>query len=230
MTSATTGQFRPLTDTILTLGATLLMGAIDADTFLEHGEVFVSAQTGNLVVGVVKLVTAGWQSAWTNGFVWGGYFLGCFVAQGLSERIGRGNRQRQMRWLMLFDVLAYTILASVQGKLLDPWLIFFLGIVAGYELTIFRQVGGVAINNGIMTGNTKTLATSCYQALINHDRQATQRVLRLVSVLVVFLTGCAIGVGLARLAAVDVLWVASGFKLLLLGWLFVPAAVEKPRK
>jgi len=228
MTPVTTRQFRPLTDTILALGATLLMGVIDADTFLEHGEVFVSAQTGNLVVGVVKLLTAGWQSAWTNGFVWVGYFLGCFVAQGLSERIAQGNHRRQMRWLMLFDVLAYAGIASFQVVLPDPWLIFLLGIVAGYELTIFRQVGGIAINNGIMTGNTKNLATSCYQALVNRDPLARQRVLRLASVLVTFLLGCAVGVWLAHLAALDVLWVASGFKLLLLAWLFVPAAMEKP--
>jgi hypothetical protein len=39
-----TATFRPLTQTILTLGATLVMGMIDADTFLNHGAVFVSAQ------------------------------------------------------------------------------------------------------------------------------------------------------------------------------------------
>ena len=49
----TTRQFRPVTATILTLGATLVMGMIDADTFLNHGAVFVSAQTGYLVVFAV---------------------------------------------------------------------------------------------------------------------------------------------------------------------------------
>ena len=59
------------------------MGAIDADTFLKHGEVS-QRPDGNLIVGVVKLVTTGWQAAWVNGFVWVGYFLR-FVAQGLAN-------------------------------------------------------------------------------------------------------------------------------------------------
>jgi len=223
-----TRQFRPVTDTILTLGATLVMGVIDADTFLKHGEVFVSAQTGNLIMGVIKLMAHGWQAAWTNGFVWIGYFLGCCIAQGLSERVSARNPRRQMRWLLLIDVLAYALLASLQTTLPDSWLIFFLGTVAGYELTIFRQVGGIAINNGIMTGNTKAFATSFYRAVVNRDHQASQRVLRVGAVLVTFLLGCAIGVRLADLAALDVLWVASGFKLILLGWLFLPVAMENP--
>lgn len=228
METVVTKQFRPLTDTILALGATLLMGIIDADTFLQHGEAFVSAQTGNLVVGVVKLVTDGWQAAWTNGVVWIGYFIGCFVAQGLSEQLSQGNPRRQMRWLMVIDVVAYALIAFFQQDLADPWLLFLLGIVAGYELTTFRQVGGVAINNGVMTGNTKGLATSCYRALFDHDRVARHRLSQLAGVLVTFLVGCAVGVWLANLAAIDVLWVASGFKALLLCWLFVPAAMEKP--
>ncbi|MCT4489139.1 DUF1275 domain-containing protein [Levilactobacillus parabrevis] len=229
METETTRQFRPVTDTVLGLGATLLMGAIDADTFLKHGEVLVSAQTGNLIVGVVKLVTSGWQAAWVNGFVWVGYFLGCFVAQGLSEHVGEHNHRRQMRWLMLIDVVAYAALAGLQRSLPEQWLLFFLGIMAGFELTTFRQVGGIAINNGIMTGNTKNMATSAYQALIDGNRAARNRFFRFILVLVTFLLGCAVGVGLANLAALDVLWVASGFKLALLCWLFVPMAMEKPR-
>ena len=228
MEPVVTKQFRPLTATILALGATLVMGIVDADTFLKHGEAFVSAQTGNLVVGVVKLVTAGWQAAWTNGFVWVGYFIGCLVAQGLSERVSQENPRRQMRWLMVIDVVAYAAIAFFQQALADPWLLFLLGIVAGYELTTFRQVGGVAINNGVMTGNTKNLATSFYRAVFDHDRVARHRFVQLISVLVTFLAGCALGVWLANLAILDVLWVACGFKLLLLCWLFVPAAMEKP--
>lgn len=221
-------QFRPVTETILTLGATLVMGMIDADTFLNHGAVFVSAQTGNLVVFVVKFVEHGWQAAWVNVPVWIGYFLGCFLAQGMSERLGQNNKRRQMRWLMLADVLAYVALASLQTTISTMWLIFCLGIVAGYELTVFRQVGGIGINNGIMTGNTKNLATATYQAWVNGDKVARNKQRRIAMVLVTFIIGCAVGARLAALTALGVLWIATGLKLILLAWLFMPAAMENP--
>ncbi|MEQ6218765.1 YoaK family protein [Levilactobacillus brevis] len=224
----TTRQFRPVTATILTLGATLVMGMIDADTFLNHGAVFVSAQTGNLVVFAVKLIEHGWGAAWVNVPVWIGYFLGCFGAQGLSEHLGRGNNRRQMRWLMVLDVGAYVILASLQQTLPTMWLIFFLGIVAGYELTVFRQVGGLGINNGIMTGNTKNLATSTYRAWIVGDQSARQRQIRLAGVLLIFIVGCGVGARLAMLTPRGVLWIATAVKAILLAWLFLPVAMEKP--
>jgi len=160
-------QFPPLTETILTLGATLVMGMVDAYTFLTHGSVFVSAQTGNLVLFVVKFVEHGWSDAWVNVPVWIGYFLGCFIAQGLSEHVDEDNKRLQMRNLLLIDVLVYFVLAATQSWLMSIWLIFLLGIVAGYELTIFRQVGAISINNSIMTGNTKSLASSSYQAWVD---------------------------------------------------------------
>ncbi|AKP64688.1 hypothetical protein FC99_GL001388 [Levilactobacillus koreensis JCM 16448] len=229
MGPVTERQFRPMTETILTLGATLVMGMIDADTFLNHGAVFVSAQTGNLVVFVVKLVEHGWSDAWVNVPVWIGYFLGCFGAQGLSEHISQDNHRRQMRWLLLLDILAYAILASLQTNLPTIWLVFFLGVVAGYELTIFRQVGGIGINNGIMSGNTKNLATDTYRAWIDGDREARVRQGKLALVLITFILGCALGARLAILTALGVLWIATGLKLILLCWLFLPVAMEKPR-
>lgn len=230
MENENTQQFRPLTETIVTLGATIVMGMIDADTFLNHGAVFVSAQTGNMVVFAVKLVEHGWSAAWVNVPVWIGYFLGCFVAQGLSEHVGQGDKPRQLRWLMLFDVWIYFLLSSLQNVLPSMWLIFFLGIVAGYELTIFRQVGGMAINNGIMTGNTKNLANNAFRAWFDHDRAAQQKVGRIGLVIAMFILGCGLGAGMAKVDTVTVLWVATAIKALLLLWLFAPNAMEKPTK
>jgi len=221
-------QFRPLTETILTLGATLVMGMVDADTFLNHGSVFVSVQTGNLVVFVVKFVEHGWSAAWVNVPVWIGYFLGCFIAQGLSEHIDKSNQRLQMRNLMMIDVLVYFVLSATRSLFPTIWLIFLLGIVAGYELTIFRQVGGIPINNSIMTGNTKNLATSSYQVWVDHDTVAKAKQCRVALVFVTFIAGCALGAGLSKVTSISVLWAASVIKLLLLVWLFVPKAMEKP--
>lgn len=221
-------QFRPMTETILTLGATLVMGMVDADTFLNHGSVFVSAQTGNLIVFMVKLVTHGWSVAWVNVPVWIGYFLGCFGAQALSEHFNRGNKRRQMRWLMLLNVVAYLVLSSLQTVIPGMWLIFLLGILAGYELTIFRQVGGIALNNGVMTGNTKSLAISSYQAWIGGDKAARHRQMQVVLVLGIFLLGCGVGAWLASQFTLGVLWVATLIKAFLLLWLFLPVAQQRP--
>jgi len=230
MEKTVTKQFRPATETILTLATTLSMGMIDADTFLNQGAVFVSAQTGNLVVFVVKLVQHGWSTAWVNVPVWIGYFLGCFGAQALSEYLGTGDHRRHMRWLMAFDALAYILLSSLQTTIPTVLLIFLLGFMSGYDLTVFRQVGGISINNGIMTGNTKNLATSSYQSWFDGDEKARKNQIDTAAVLLTFIIGCAIGASVRHwgLPALDSLWLVTGSKIILLILLFIPAVMARP--
>jgi uncharacterized membrane protein YoaK (UPF0700 family) len=79
-----------------------------------------------------------------------------------------------------------------------------------------------------MTGNTKNLATSTYRAWIVGDQSARQRQIRLAGVLLIFIVGCGIGARLAMLTPHGVLWIATAVKAILLAWLFLPVAMEKP--
>jgi hypothetical protein len=72
------------------------------------------------------------------------------------------------------------------------------------------------------------LATATYQAWVNGDKVARNKQRRIAMVLVTFIIGCAMGARLAVLTTLGVLWIATGLKLILLAWLFMPAAMENP--
>src|SRR5699024_8074363 len=42
---------------------------------------------------------------------------------------------------------------------------FLLGLLSGFELTVFRKISKTTINNGIMTGNTKNMMNHLFNVI-----------------------------------------------------------------
>lgn len=85
-------------------------------------------------------------------------------------------------------------------------MIFFLGLLAGYELTVFRDFRGTKVNNGIMTGNTKNMMAHLYRALFESDKQARKDFFNISTVIMIFLLGAGIGALVLKVNPVFNLW------------------------
>src|SRR5699024_10554387 len=120
----------------LTIISTFLMGMMDAYTFIEQDGSFASAQTGNLVMLIV--------------IVFVGYAMGAFIGEAVLERIVQANLYKS-RVVLLLQTILLGGLASFQTVLIDSVMIFCLGLLAGYEITVFRTFKSTTVNNGIMT-------------------------------------------------------------------------------
>ncbi len=142
----------------VTVFATLLMGMLDAFTFITQDHTFVTAQTGNLIMLTVKGLDGDYISATSHIIVFAGYFLGAFLGQWISDRI-TGNERHRLRVFLLIQTLFFIAVAATHHRLPGDILLFMLGLLAGYEIDLFRKMGAITINNGIMTGNAKNLAT-----------------------------------------------------------------------
>lgn len=185
------------------------MGAIDAYTYIAHDAVFASAQTGNMIVFAVKLFDGGISRAWVNIPVWLGFALGCLMAQSMLTALNERPTMRERYSRLMLLVVAILLVVAVGQNWFNPYvLIVILGWLSGYELTTFRQVKGSAINNGIMTGNTKNLMTALYLWLYGHDQKAKHRFVWTGLIMLMFIFG-------AYISAMICTWVSA--KLIL--WL-----------
>src|SRR5699024_5293247 len=140
----------------LTITTTFLMGCIDAYTFSEHGGTFASSQTGNMVSFSVKFFTGQWSDAAGHIFVFLGFAIGAYVGEAVIQKSTTKGLQKYRIFIFIFiQTILLLLLAIFQKGIGDEWMVLFLGLLAGYELTTFRNFRGTTINNGIMTGNTK---------------------------------------------------------------------------
>lgn len=211
-------KFSPLS--ILTIYGTFLMGFIDAYTFLEKGGVFVSAQTGNMVAFSSKLFTGQFSQAAGHIAVFVGFALGAFGGEWLMEKVSGSTRKKYQAILLLQSLLLF-IFALFQKQIFDSLIVFLLGALAGFELTIFRKIGITTVNDGIMTGNTKNLMNNLYKWLIDKDQTAANDFLDLGLGILVFILGVGIGSLVVLLNASLALWFSFALTLLFFIWITV---------
>lgn len=200
-------------ETELTILATFLMGFIDAYTYLEHNKVFVSAQTGNMVIFATKLFSGRGSETVENIAVFAGFALGAFFGAMLLARIPKAGL-RHFTYLLYVQGLVLLLLAIFQLQLSNLLLVFFLGLLSGYTLATLRKIGPTTVNNGIMTGNAKNLMSNLYAALFDKDMQAKKDCLNLAIGIIVFILGVGGGTLVSSWRPELSLWIA--FLLVLL--------------
>lgn len=195
---------------MLTLVATFTLGMGDAYTFMAHKQVFATAQTGNLVVFAVKLFTDGIGSAWENIPMWVIFGIGSFVAQGMLEiPDSKLSRRHQNKLFMATNVILWLTLAIIQYFTNSDVLVWPLSFLAAYELTTFRTVGRLSLNNGIMTGNTKNMMNSLYRWIFDQKYEDKIKFFTLLLVIVIFILGVGTGALLCNVNPHWALW--TGF-------------------
>lgn len=191
----------------LTIISTFLMGMIDAYTFLEQDGAFASAQTGNIVTLSVKLFTGKFSLLTSHIVVFVGYALGAFVGEAAVDKLKQTALYKSRRILFIQAVLV-GFLAVFQSVLNDSIMIFCLGLLAGYEITVFRKFKTTTVNNGVMTGNTKNMMNNLYQAIFNKSKQARTDFYHFLFIILIFMIGAGMGVLIMKVSGILLLWLA----------------------
>lgn len=189
----------------LTLMSAFLMGYIDAYTFIVQDGSFASAQTGNLVGLSVKIFSGEFVETVSHFSVFSGFALGAFIGQALLAKF-KWQRKRKQLLILLLQAILLACLALFQAQLNGSLMIFFLGLLAGHELTVFRKFKGTKVNNGIMTGNTKHMMTHLYKAFFESDKQARSEFIHISTVIITFLLGAGIGALVLKINLALNLW------------------------
>src|SRR5690625_2651246 len=200
--------------------ATFLMGFVDAYTYLKYDGVFVSAQTGNVIVVSVKLFSEEWLEATSHIIVFVGFALGALIVEGILEKIKSPSFMLLRVFLVVWGMFLF-ILSLFQIYIPSAFMIIALGTLSGYELSIFRRICITTINNGVMTGNTKNMMQNLYKRIFDRDREAGRHFFNLLSGLVIFIAGVVAGSQVMHWQSHMVLWIAFIMNSILMTWLYM---------
>ena len=176
--------------------AVLLMfasGAMDAFTFVGHGGVFANAQTGNVVLAGIAIVSGHWQSAGSKVLPISAFLVGTVVVrliQRFSPRWGWSPKAA----CLLAEVLVLSPLALVGHLLADVWVALVVAFAAALQFTSFTVAGTWNYTSIAATGNLRRLADALIAILASPtDRDAHQRALLFSLICLAFFFGAAVG-------------------------------------
>lgn len=207
----------PYLTTVSTAIATFLMGFIDSYTYIQFDGAFASAQTGNLVLLGSKLFSAQWTEMLSHIWVFSGFALGTFAGEAVIEK-SKHRGQEKYRIYLLLRIVLLLLLALFQAVFNSAIMLFILGALAGYELTMFRKFRGTAVTNGIMTGNTKNMMNKLYKFLFKGDKKARMDFSNLAWIVIIFLLGAGTGTLVTQYNQALNLWIAFGIALMTFLW------------
>jgi len=169
----------------------MVAGALDAYSYLEHGEVFAGLQTGNLILLGISL--GKFQVAVVGRYLTAmiAFMVGTMLIRGLQHFLEKrhGNLQVTVLWIELFLLVCVAITTSI---LPDIAVTALLSLTAAAELQAFRKLKGAPFTPLMMTGNFRTVAESLFDGVRYRDKAARTKATDTLVVMGSFALGAAI--------------------------------------
>ena len=186
-------------------------GMLDANVFVNHGHVFASSMTGNVVFLGIAVFSQDWREIVRHLVPIGGFLAGVTASKYARSRItGRS--------LLLFGLTFEALVLFALGWLPInyPHMVFtiIIAFVAAFQVASYRRVRSFSYNSTFVTGNLRDVAEGLYDAIapsaIPEVREKGRaQALDFGLICLCFLAGAVIGAWAAPRFANFSLWLAE---------------------
>ena len=143
----------------LTVGLLLALagGMLDAYSFINRGEVFATAETGNIVQLSVHLSMGEWASAFQYLLPILAFILGVVSAEAIRRRAeGRTGRLQWQQYLLLAECGVLAAVSLLPQGPLDPLANILISFTSAVQVDSFRKFRGCAGSTTMCTGNLRS--------------------------------------------------------------------------
>ncbi|MFZ4868948.1 MULTISPECIES: YoaK family protein [Enterococcus] len=203
----------------LPVGVLLAMagGFLDAYTYLFHGEVFASMQSGNVILLGINLSTGQFEQAFRYLPPICMFLVGIVVTNYLQHHFPTGGWIVWQNAALIFEAVGILVLGffarSLPNVLVDSGLSFFAAI----QYAAYRRLAGMPYATTMTTGNLRSLADYLYLRGFKQDRSVTPKIISISLIIGGFFFGAVLSSLLGIFLFHRTIWVVSGILALVLG-------------
>ena len=192
--------------TILIL--TLSGGFQDAYTYIDRGHVFANAQTGNIVLMAVSLLSGAFKTAAMYLVPIISFMAGILCAEVIHQHC---KERKKVHWRQII-VGTEVILLFLVGFIpttLNPLANAIVSFVCAMQVEAFRKLRGRAIASTMCIGNMRTGTENLYHYISKKDRKYLHNVLHYFVVILIFAIGAGLGGVLTLHLGTKTIWISS---------------------
>lgn len=192
-------------------------GFLDAYTYLFHGEVFASVQSGNVILLGLNIAQGKWGAF--------GHYLPpiiLFLFGILTTNILK-NHFKGGKWIVwqnvavLIEALGIFLVGLFSGRVSDIVFNSAMSFFAAIQNATYRRLAGMPYATTMTTGNLRSIADYAYQWIFKRDRQAAFKIKYTALIVGGFFAGAILSTLLAPVFKGQTIWCVSVFLLLVLG-------------
>lgn len=191
-------------------------GMMDAYSYLLHGGVFATGQTGNLVLLVLRALDGNLPGAAGCLVSILSFLTGIFLSKHLRARVCGGDAHRAQRVVIVAEALVFALVALLPAGAPDLLVNCVIAFMAALSFQNFRTFGTKSVYaSTFITGNLRSLGETLYDGIVGGDAHELHRAQRYAGLVAAFAAGvvmCWLLIGLVgRLAclAMSALFLAA---------------------
>lgn len=195
----------------LPVGILLAMagGFLDAYTYLFHGEVFASMQSGNVILLGINLSTGNVAQAMHYVPPITLFLIGIMVTNYLQHHFPTGGWIVWQNAALIFEAIGIFILGffaqSLPNVMVDAGLSFFAAI----QYAAYRKLAGMPYATTMTTGNLRSLADYLYLRHFKKDTTVTPKIISIALIIGGFFLGALFSSLLGTIMFHRTIWLVS---------------------
>ena len=169
-------------------------GFLDAYTYLCRGGVFANAQTGNMVLFGIQLVSGEFLKALYYFLPILSFFVGIIVAEAIKHHFRDHPKFHWRQIVLLIEVFALVIVAFIPQGQLDILCNIMISFVCSLQVESFRKFHGMPYASTMCTGNLRSATEHLYNYRMTKDKKTLTKSLQYYIIIAFFIGGGALGV------------------------------------
>jgi uncharacterized membrane protein YoaK (UPF0700 family) len=196
----------------LRLGVLLSLtgGFLDAFTFLHHGGVFATAQTGNIVLIGVQAATGEWSAALRHVPALLAFVAGVATAETMLHPRVSPVVLRPRRAALVAELVVLAGVGALPRDVGSTAIVVLIAYVSAMQNAMFNTLRRWSANTVIATGNLSTATRAAYRALVLKEPGAAEQARSFGTICLSFLVGAILGAFATRQLGNSAAWLAAG--------------------
>lgn len=177
------------------LGLTVICagGFMDAYSYLLHGHVFATGQTGNIVLLCMNLASWQWLGVLHYLVSIFAFVMGIMLSRHILVRVHGRATHRMQRWVAVFEAIAFLAIALLPAWVPDLLVNSAISFCAAISYENFRQFGTKSAYASVFcTGNLRSFGETLYDGLFEGNRHELHRSVRYAALVASFCAGAVV--------------------------------------
>ena len=193
-------QFQPSESLAVGFLLALTGGLLDAYSYLNRGEVFATAETGNIVLMGINLAQRNWSGALHYLLPVLAFTAGILAAEWVRRRCDPGEgRPQRLHWrlpLLLAECGAILVVSALPMGPLDPLANIIISFASALQVESFRNIQGYGCVTTMCTGNLRSGTENLFHWLSRREPKAPKKIRVYYGLITCFILGAVVS-GLA---------------------------------
>ena len=176
------------------LGSILMFsgGFLDAYSYLVRGQVFATAETGNIALMGISLARGDLALAGRYLIPVAAYAAGIFLTEWIRMRVGENGTVHWKEGILWLELLVM-VLAGFMPQKWNSLVNCLIGFSCAMQVEAFRKMHGMAFATTMCTGNLRSATEHLYQYFQTHNKKTLLKSLQYFIVIFFFIIGACLG-------------------------------------